>query len=121
MFTSSLRNAALLSIFLGLTVSPFAYGLNMEEDVIHFGNMNKTAPTADQMKADQVVTDNVMAAVKKDKDLFAAVSSFDAKTMGGIVTVTGSVKTEDVKTKLLNTVKGVDGVFGIIDQVTITK
>lgn len=121
MFNSTLRKCALLSVVLGLTLSQPAFSLTMQEDVIHFGDHAKTAPTADQVKADQVITDRVVAAVKADKDLFAAISNFSAKSMGGIVTVTGNVKSADMKVKLMDKVKAVDGVFGVVDQVTVNK
>lgn len=84
---------------------------------------DKTAPTADQQKAnhpDREITRNIRASVHKDKSLSTYAHNVKIITQGGKVTLKGPVRSEDEKTKIAAKATAVAGDGNVDNQLDVT-
>ncbi len=75
--------------------------------------------SANAMMSDSDITRAVKDAFAADKAFAASVSAVDIKTDKGMVTLSGSVGSEKVKTDAVAKAKGVAGVKGVIDNIAV--
>jgi hyperosmotically inducible periplasmic protein len=86
------------------------------------GDANQGATTADQQKmnaADRATTQNIRAAIMKDKSLSTYAHNIKIITQDGKVTLKGPVRSEDEKANVEGKAAAVAGADNVTSQITV--
>jgi len=81
--------------------------------------INPNAPTGNEVAEDLALDGKVRLALAQQTGMNAF--KFDVQVHRGVVTLSGTAPSRAVKSVAIETVRGIDGVKGVVDKVTVKK